>query len=85
MIHTVKGFGIVDETEVDVFLNFLYDPVNSGNLISGSFYRIETGNLQWEIAPKESQVAWEYAWYGYEIVLYFFPKYISFFKEETFL
>ena len=39
MIHTVKGFGIVDETEVDVFLkspNFLYDPVNVGNLISGS-------------------------------------------------
>ena len=39
MIHTVKGFSIVDETEVDVFLEFLgflYDPVNIGNLISGS-------------------------------------------------
>ena len=39
MIHTVKGFGIVDETEIDVFLefpSFLYDPVNVGNLISGS-------------------------------------------------
>ena len=39
MIHTVKGFGVVDETEVDVFLeflSFLYDPVNIGNLISGS-------------------------------------------------
>ena len=39
MIHTVKGFGIVDETEVDVFLefpSFLYDPVNVGYLISGS-------------------------------------------------
>ena len=39
MIHTVKGFGVVDETEVDVFLefpSFLYDPVNVGNLISGS-------------------------------------------------
>ena len=39
MIHTVKGFGVVDETEVDVFLEFpcfLYDPVNIGNLISGS-------------------------------------------------
>ena len=38
-IHTVKGFTIVDETEVDVFLEFpsyLYDPVNVGNLISGS-------------------------------------------------
>ena len=40
MIHTVKGFSIVDETEVDVFLKFpcfLYDPANVGYLISGSF------------------------------------------------
>ena len=39
MIHTVKGFSIVDETEVDVFLefpSFLYDSANVGNLISGS-------------------------------------------------
>ena len=39
MIHRVKGFSIVDETEVDVFLEFpcfLYDPANVGNLISGS-------------------------------------------------
>ena len=38
MIHTVKGLGIVDETEIDVFLEFLsvlYDPANVGNLISG--------------------------------------------------
>ena len=38
MIHTVKGFSVVNETEV-VFLElpcFLYDPVNVGNLISGS-------------------------------------------------
>ena len=34
-----KGFSVVDETEVDVFLElscFLYDPANVGNLISGS-------------------------------------------------
>ena len=39
MSHTVKGFSIAGETEVDGFLeftNFLYDPVNVGNLISGS-------------------------------------------------
>ena len=39
MIHIVKGFSIVDETEIDVFLkfsSFLYDPVNGGNLISSS-------------------------------------------------
>ena len=37
-IHTVKDFGILDETEVDVFLkfpSFLYDPANADNLISG--------------------------------------------------
>ena len=39
MIHTVKGFSVVNETEVDIFLEFLcflYDPRNVGNLISGS-------------------------------------------------
>ena len=39
VIHTVKGFGIVNEAEVDVFLEFscfFYDPVNVGNLIFGS-------------------------------------------------
>ena len=40
MIHTVKGFGIAFEAEVDVFLEFscfFYDPVDVGNLISGSY------------------------------------------------
>ena len=39
-IHTVKGYSMINETELDVFLNFpsfLYDPTNVGNLISGSF------------------------------------------------
>ena len=39
MIHTVKGFSVVNEAEVDLFLEFpcfLYDPVDVGNLISGS-------------------------------------------------
>ena len=34
MIHTVRGFGVFNETEVDVFLEFLcflYDPANVGN------------------------------------------------------
>ena len=38
-IHTVKGFGIVNKAEVDVFLElscFFYDPMDVGNLISGS-------------------------------------------------
>ena len=39
VIHTVKDFSIVNETEVDVsveFPCFLYDPRNVGNLTSGS-------------------------------------------------
>ena len=39
MIHTVKGFGIVNKAEIDVFLElsgFFHDPVDVGNLISGS-------------------------------------------------
>ena len=39
MIHTVKGFDIINKAELDVFLelsSFFDDPVDVGNLISGS-------------------------------------------------
>ena len=39
VIHTAKGFGIVNKAEVDVFLElscFFDDPMDVGNLISGS-------------------------------------------------
>ena len=39
MIHTVEGFGLVNKAEIDVFLElscFFDDPVDIGNLISGS-------------------------------------------------
>ena len=39
VIHTVKGFSIVNEAEVDIFLEFpcfLCNPTDVGNLISGS-------------------------------------------------
>ena len=39
VIHTVKGFGIVNKAKVDGLLKlscFFYDPVDAGNLISGS-------------------------------------------------
>ena len=39
VVHTVKGFGIVNKAEVDVFLElscFFDDPAYVGNLISGS-------------------------------------------------
>ena len=44
LIHTVKGFGIVNKAEIDVFMAlscFFDDPEDVGNLISGSsaFYK----------------------------------------------
>ena len=40
VIHTVKGSSVVNEAEVDVFLEFpcfFYDPSNIGNMVSGSY------------------------------------------------
>ena len=45
VIHTVKGFGIVNEAEIDVFLElscFFDDPVGVRNLISGSSAFLKT-------------------------------------------
>ena len=39
VIHTVKGFGIVNKAEIDVFLElsrFFNDPLDVSNLVSGS-------------------------------------------------
>ena len=41
VIHTVKGFGIVNKAEIDVFLElscFFHDSVDAGNLISHEQY-----------------------------------------------
>ena len=54
MIHTVKGFGVVNKAEVDFFFLFLefscffYDPVHVGSLISGSsaFYKSSFEHLE---------------------------------------
>ena len=50
VIHTVKGFGIVNKTEVDVFLElscFFDDPTDVGNLISGSSAFSKSGLNIW--------------------------------------
>ena len=47
VIHTVKGFGIVNKAEIDVFLElscFFHDPEDVGNLISGSSAFSETAS-----------------------------------------
>ena len=53
VIHTVKGFGVDNKTEVDIFLElpcFLYDPTNVGNLISGSFSLSKSSLYIWNFS-----------------------------------
>ena len=52
LIHTVKGFGIINKAEVGVFLElscFSYDPVDVGNLISGSSAFSKSSLNIWEL------------------------------------
>ena len=51
VIHRVKGFGIVNKTEVDVFLElfcFFDDPTDVGNLISGSSASLKSSLNIWK-------------------------------------
>ena len=51
VIHTVKGFGIVNKAEIDVFLElscFFDDPAGVGNLISGSSAFSKTSLNTWK-------------------------------------
>ena len=51
VIHIVKGFGIVNKVEIDVFLElscFFNDPADVGNLISGSSALSKTSLNIWK-------------------------------------
>ena len=51
VIHTVKGFGIVNKEEIDVFLELSYffdDPEDGGNLTSGSSAFSKTSLYIWK-------------------------------------
>ena len=51
VIHTVKGFGIVNKAEIDVFLElscFFDDPKDVGNLISDSFAFSKSSLNNWK-------------------------------------
>ena len=53
MIHTDKGFKVVNEAEIEVFLKlpcFRYDPENVGNLISGIFAFSKPGLYIWKVS-----------------------------------
>ena len=62
VIHIVKGFGVVNKAEIDVFLEFsclFYDPMDIGNLISGSFPVL---NPAWISASSWFTYCWTLAW-----------------------
>ena len=53
VIHTVKGFSVVNEAELDVFLDFsclFYDSTDAGTLISGSSAFAESSLNIWEFS-----------------------------------
>ena len=53
VIHTTKDFSVVNEAEVDVFLEFscfLYDPMDVGNLISGSSAFSKSNLYTWKFS-----------------------------------
>ena len=53
VIHTAKGFSVVNKEEVDVFLEFscfFYDAVDVGNLISGSFVFSKSSLYIWKFS-----------------------------------
>ena len=65
VIHTVKGFGVVNKAEIDVFLElscFSDDPADVGNLISGSYAFSKTSLNIWKFTVHSSHIA--EAWLG---------------------
>ena len=61
VIHTVKGFGIVNKAEVDVFLElscFFNNPEDVGNLISGSSAFSKTILNTWKFIVHVFTEAW---------------------------
>ena len=63
VIHTVKGFGIVNKAEIEAFLElscFFDDPVNVGNFISGSSAFSKTSLNIWKFSvPVLLKPHWE--------------------------
>ena len=61
VIHTVKGLGVVNKAEVDVFLEFsclFDDPMDVGNLISGSSAFSKSSLNIWEVHSSHIVEAW---------------------------
>ena len=67
VIHTAKGFGVVNKAEIDVFLElscFFYDPTDVGNLISASSAFSKSSLNIWKISVHLSGSSSLRAWPG---------------------
>ena len=56
MIHTVKGFGLINKAKIDVFLGlscFFDDPMDVGDLISGSSAFSKSSLNVWKFSVHE--------------------------------
>ena len=61
MIHTIKGFGVVNKAEVDVFLElscFFSDPTDVGNLISDSSAFSKSGEISITLDMQITLLLW---------------------------
>ena len=61
VIHTVKGCGVVNKAEIDVFLElscFFYDPADVGNLIKGDKQWLITQVLESEVIGSNPENAY---------------------------
>ena len=85
VIHTVKGFRVVSEAEVDVFLEFscfFYDPSDVDNLISGSSAFSKSSLNIWK---SWFTYCWSLAWRVLSIILLVFSLiyWHKFFQHST--
>ena len=64
VIHTVKGFGVVNKAEVGIFFLelscFFYDPADIGNLISGSSAFSKSSLNFWKFMGQKKEVYFKY-------------------------
>ena len=77
VIYTVKGFGIVNKADIDVFLEqscFFNDPMNVGNLIAGSSAFSKSSVNIWNIHSSYTVEAWLGEFWA---LLYYFVRWVQ--------
>ena len=83
VIHTIKGFGVINKAEVDVFLElscFFDDPADVGNLISGSSAFLKPA---WTSGSSWFMYCWSLAWRMLSITLLAIEKAVYILYESN--